>query len=250
MSTLLDELRSMKLVKTMTFTNRETGEREEKQVVLYDGLLHAARQVGLVKIETTLVQAPAQENRWTAVVQARVETKNGVYSGIGDANAENVGARVKAAFLRVAETRAKARALRDAVDLRGVLCLDELDDHQDEGKPAPRRQPVNGSRPANGPAPGQGPNGRPPQRNGSHGPNRLPQGNGSGGAQDGPRPMSEKQFNFLMKLMADEGLDHDAALMALRSAFNTNDLRTVSSAQASAKIDEITGKSVAGKTYG
>lgn len=246
MSTLLDELRSMKLVKVMTFTNRETGEREEKQVVLYDGLLHAARQVGLVKIETSLVQAPAQDNRWTAVVQARVETKTGVYSGIADANAENVGARVKSAFLRVAETRAKSRALRDAVDLRGVLCLDELDDLQDESKPNPRRGPPNGGTPTRT---GSTSNGSGPPRNGSH-PNRLPQGNGSAPQHEGPRPMSEKQFNFLMKLMADEGLDQEAAVAALKSAFGTDDLRTVTSARASAKIDEFTGKSVSGRTYG
>lgn len=250
MSSLLDELRSMKLVRTMTFTNRETGEREEKQVVLYDGLLHAARQVGLVRIETSLVQAPAQENRWTAVVQARAETKNGVYSGIGDANPENVNAKVRSAFLRVAETRAKARALRDAVDLRGIACLDELDDVQDEGKQPARRPPTNGSRPVNGSPRNGATNGRPAQRNGVQGSNRLPQGNGAGETHDGPRPMTEKQFGFLMKLMADEGVEGDAAVAALKSSFGTADLRAVTSAQASAKIDEFTGKTVAGRTYG
>lgn len=249
-STLLDELRSMKLVKVMTFTNRETGEREEKQVVLYDGLLHAARQIGLTRIETDLVLAPKEENRWTAVVQARVETKTGTYSGIGDATPENVNRRVSPAFIRVAETRAKARALRDAVDLRGVLCLDEIDDLQDEGERPPRRAPAgaNGRGPVNG-AP------RTPQRNGTPpGPNRLPQGNGSNGGpsreREGPRPMSEKQFGFLMKLMADEGFDREAAIEQLKSSFGTGDLRTVTGAQASAKIDELTGKAVAGRTYG
>ncbi|MCO5164841.1 MAG: hypothetical protein M9894_00530 [Planctomycetes bacterium] len=261
MSTLLDELRSMKLVKVMTFTNRETGEREEKQVVLYDGLLHAARQIGLTRIETDLVLAPNEENRWTAVVQARVETKTGTYSGIGDATPENVNRRVSPAFIRVAETRAKARALRDAVDLRGVLCLDEIDDLQDEGERPPRRAPAvpNGRGPGNGaPRNGNGHgNGAPraPQRNGTPpGPNRLPQGNGSNGGppreREGPRPMSEKQFGFLMKLMADEGFDREAAIEQLKSSFGTGDLRTVTATQASAKIDELTGKAVAGRTYG
>ena len=46
-------------------------------------------------------------------------------SGIGDAEPRNVSAEMKPHLLRMAETRAKARALRDAVNV-GMAALEEL----------------------------------------------------------------------------------------------------------------------------
>ena len=54
-------------------------------------------------------------------------TEAGTYTGIGDANVQNTGKMVAAHYIRMAETRAKARALRDALNVGGAA-LEELGD--------------------------------------------------------------------------------------------------------------------------
>lgn len=49
-----------------------------------------------------------------------VVTQRGAFTGLGDANPRNVNARIAPHFVRMAETRALARALRAALDI-GVL---------------------------------------------------------------------------------------------------------------------------------
>jgi hypothetical protein len=93
--------------------------------VLYAGLFDLAHRSGLKSIRTQLVQASAEANAWTALVWAEVATEAGTYTGIGDANPENVGRMVALHTNRMAETRAKARALRDCLNVGGVY-LDEL----------------------------------------------------------------------------------------------------------------------------
>lgn len=108
--------------------------REGKQFVLYAGLLDLAHRIGLVGIETSLVQSPVGPH-YTAIVHARasklvpadgtlpdrVET----YDGIGDANEANTNRGISVHQIRLAETRAKARALRDLTNV-GVTALEEL----------------------------------------------------------------------------------------------------------------------------
>jgi hypothetical protein len=107
-------------------------ERQGKQFVLYEGLLDQAHQEGLCRISTTLLQAPHPDNDNTAIVSAEVETGQGVFSGIGDANSGNVGRPIAPHIIRMAETRAKARAMRDAVNI-GVTSLEEMiDSNQDQ----------------------------------------------------------------------------------------------------------------------
>ena len=66
-----------------------------------------------------------------AVVKATVEMEDGRnFSGIGDASPENVGRNIVPHIIRMAETRAKARALRDAVNV-GATALEELSDGDD-----------------------------------------------------------------------------------------------------------------------
>ena len=99
----------------------------QKQVIKYEGLLAAAHEHGLRSISTELVQTPSKANDNVAIARAVVVTCRGAFEGIGDASPANVNARVANALIRVAETRAKARALRDAVNV-GIVSLDELDD--------------------------------------------------------------------------------------------------------------------------
>ena len=108
--------------------------RQGKQYVLFAGLLDEAHQKGLRGIDTELVQVPTAENGNVAVVKAVVEMEDGrTFSGIGDASPENVGRNITPHIIRMAETRAKARALRDAVNV-GATALEELSDG-DEAPP-------------------------------------------------------------------------------------------------------------------
>lgn len=101
--------------------------RQGKQFVLYAGLLDRAHEVGIQRLVTTLVQAPTAENGNLTIVSALVEMKTGqIFTGIGDASPENVGRMIAMHTVRMAETRAKARALRDAINVGGFAALEEL----------------------------------------------------------------------------------------------------------------------------
>ena len=100
-------------------------ERQGKRFVLYAGLLEEAHSRGLRSIETELLQIPSQENGEVAIVRAVVRTEEGKYTGIGDASPENVNRAIAPHLIRMAETRAKARALRDAINV-GVTAFEEL----------------------------------------------------------------------------------------------------------------------------
>jgi hypothetical protein len=97
------------------------------EFVRYEGLLDEAHQQGLCRISTTLIQIPRDDNGNVAIVAAEVETTRGTFSGLGDASPANVGRMILPHVLRMAETRAKARALRDAVNI-GVTAIEELGD--------------------------------------------------------------------------------------------------------------------------
>jgi hypothetical protein len=104
---------------------------DEKEVATYQGLLSRAHEEGLSSVTTRLVQVPGADNGDTAIVEATVTTSKGTFGGIGDANPGNVNRKVAAHVIRMAETRAKARALRDAVNI-GVVALEELGGDEDE----------------------------------------------------------------------------------------------------------------------
>lgn len=105
-------------------------ERQGRSFVLYAGLLDLAHSQGLRAIRTTLVQVPSEENGQTAIVHAEVDTDRGTFSGIGDASPANVARAMLTCTIRLAETRAKARALRDAVNV-GVTAFEELGENDD-----------------------------------------------------------------------------------------------------------------------
>jgi hypothetical protein len=119
--------------------------RQGKQYVLFAGLLDEAHGLGLRGIDTDLIQVPDESNGRVAIVKAMAEMEDGRrFSGIGDASPENVGRNIAPHLIRMAETRAKARALRDAVNV-GATALEELSDG-DDAPPASRTSEDSSSR--------------------------------------------------------------------------------------------------------
>lgn len=116
-------------------------ERDGKKFVKYGGLLDEAHNQGLKAIVTALIQVPDASNGDVAIVQATVTTEKGTFSGIGDASPRNVSGFLAEHIIRMAETRAKARALRDAVNV-DMTSLEELGEHEGEivAPPASEKQ--------------------------------------------------------------------------------------------------------------
>ena len=97
-----------------------------KDFVLYAGLLDLAHQIGIQSIKVKTIQYPTKDNGLEAICEAHVESKNGEnFIEIADASPRNVAPLVKEHVLRMAATRAKARALRDMTNV-GITCLEEL----------------------------------------------------------------------------------------------------------------------------
>lgn len=121
-------------------------ERNGKNYCLYAGLLDEAHRQGLREIRTNLVQIPDESNGNVAIVTATAvvgeEPHQKTFTGIGDASPNNVARAMVTCTIRLAETRAKARALRDAVNV-GAAAFEELDDTAgDPGAPtAPASSP-------------------------------------------------------------------------------------------------------------
>jgi len=104
---------------------------EGKDFVTYPGLLDLGHQKGLLKIEVEPVQIPTKENDNFAVCKAIVISKGGEsFVDVGDANPSNCNSRVSKHLLRMASTRAIARALRSMTNI-GMTCLEELADFSD-----------------------------------------------------------------------------------------------------------------------
>lgn len=64
--------------------------------------------------------------------QSTGEVRAATFSGIGDASPQNVSRNIVPHLIRMSETRAKARALRDAVNV-GATSLEELSGDDDDG---------------------------------------------------------------------------------------------------------------------
>ncbi len=105
-------------------------EMQGKQFILYDGLLDMAHQMGLVELTPEIVKLEKD----CVVFKATAVTMDGEmirkFTGHGDATPDNVNRMIKPHMIRMAETRAKARALRDLTNI-GMCSVEELggDDH-------------------------------------------------------------------------------------------------------------------------
>ncbi len=94
-----------------------------KQFMQYAGLLALAHKQGLVSLSARFIEVTGE----LALAEATAEFKDGrVFKECSDATPTNVHPKVKLHFPRMALTRAKARALRDALNI-SMCSVEELE---------------------------------------------------------------------------------------------------------------------------
>jgi len=217
------------LIRTIELKDRNGRVVGSKDVVTYQGLLSKAHEEGLKYIKTSLIQTPSEDNGRVAIARAEVETSRGMFQGYGDASPQNVNPFIVPHLIRMAETRAKARALRDAVNV-GVVSFEELDG---EGfTPGASDLGSGATEFARAPRPAR--NGQPGVRTATSRP-QPPQLNGAASL------MSEAQRRYLFRLLAGQGVQGEAALQYLKGHFAVTELSEVTKAAATALIDELVG---------
>jgi hypothetical protein len=216
-------MKADQFTRTIEIRDRQGRVTGTKEVVTYQGLLSKAHDEGLKRIATSLVQIPSDDNGRTAIAKAEVETAKGFFEALGDASPENVNSFIVPHLIRMAETRAKARALRDAVNI-GVISFEEMDDAEVPGSSehSERDRP---SQVARTPGNGRGESNTTPSRSNT--------GNG------GQAPMTEPQRRFLFRLMASQGYEGSGADEELKTRFSVASLGDVSKAEAAAMIDRL-----------
>lgn len=116
-----------------------------KDFVLFEGLLEMAHAAGLKRVETQLLQAPHKDNDMLAIVRAVIETDSGVFSALGDASPESAERPMQPHLVRLADTRAIARAMRIAVNV-GMTAVEEINASEpvmgaNGGKKATKHEP-------------------------------------------------------------------------------------------------------------
>jgi hypothetical protein len=217
---------------------------DETEAISFKGLLALAHDDGLKSVKTTVVQLPTEENGKTAVITAEVTTAKGTFTGTGDASPANVNRRIAPHVLRMAETRAIARAFRLAVNI-GVVAIEELGDDVsivgtvEEGERSSRSAPRTFRRPED-PSPG----GNEPRSDGVNGaadgaPLR------SRGRDDRPteaamgdrRAMSDEQRKLLFRLAFDLGETRETVRDRVLKALGVERLEWATRAAASKAID-------------
>ena len=197
-----------------------------KEVVLYAGLLSQAHEEGLARVKTSILQIPTEENGRLAIVKAEVETSKGLFEAIGDACPENVDPFLAPHLIRVAETRAKARAFRDAVNV-GVVSFEELDGVSLDRTP----DPGPGATPATPRAT--------PARTGSGAAPRSTSPRANSRTADPNGPMSEAQRRYLFRILAGQGYQREAAEERIKELFEVSALSEITKVAATKMIDEL-----------
>lgn len=236
-------------------------ERQGRSFCLYAGLLDLAHQQGLKSIRTELIQAPSDANNRVAICSATVTMESdGVekqFTGIGDAAPNNVAPAMQTCLLRMAETRAKARAMRDAVNI-GVAAFEELGD-EDAHDGAPERGYAIGpgraqrqERPA--PPVRSNGNGASPARTAPPMPSRRPAAEepptavavsetAQSDAKEGAGPSAmDSQLEAIRKLCQRNSIDSDTLA---KERFNAASLPALTQAQAGELIRELNGRPAA-----
>lgn len=167
-------------------------QRNGKDYVLYAGLLNAAHEEGLKGISTTIVQIGSVTNGNITIVHATVEMKEGqLFMGLGDVGPNDSNKVALGAPLRMAETRAKARALRDALNIGYLL------EGEDDEPSSPAQTPPSSARAG---APGGG------------GASTSTRSNGSSGSSAAPHPAQSTSPTHVAPTVADEEAEHIVAV--------------------------------------
>lgn len=213
--------------------DQPTAHPDARETIAYAELLKLAHDEGLKSIATELVLQPSEDNGRLAIVKASVETERGHYEGLGDADPGNVDGFLVPHLIRVAETRAKARALRDAVNV-GVVSLEELDgvSRDRTSSPGPGALPARPS--------GQSRTTTRPRGNGPY----RPRSNGSS------EPMTEGQRRYLFRIMAGQGFHKDAAEDRIKEIFEVSALSEITKTAAMQMIDQLLQTSAPGNGGG
>ena len=95
-----------------------------QETIRYPGLLAMAHEQGLIELKAEFIAVTDT----LALAAAYAVFKDGrKFWDAADATPNNVRTQVKAHFARMALTRAKARALRDALNI-GMVSLEELEE--------------------------------------------------------------------------------------------------------------------------
>jgi len=126
---------------------RESGgiiRLQGREYVTFRGLLFVAHEAGLESIDVKLVSWDPESRN--AILMATVTGDRGTFTDIGDASPTNVNRMIANATIRMASTRAQARALRSYLGV-GFTSLEELPgDRQTKPDPKPQQK---ASRPFN-----------------------------------------------------------------------------------------------------
>lgn len=124
-----------------------------KEFILYAGLLALAHKHGLESIQTEMISTEKEREAGLFIFVALVSGARGQYSGHGDASKSNVGKMIVPHILRMAETRAVARALRSYTSV-GMCSLEELGgDIEDAPKSSPPKRKPRAKKAAEPPPP-------------------------------------------------------------------------------------------------
>lgn len=93
-----------------------------KDVATYEAALDYAHQCGMMSLAVDPVQLPNESNGNTAIFSAELKREDGaVFKDIGDANPNNVPRGCTDSFIRIASSRAKARVILDAYNIKSIL---------------------------------------------------------------------------------------------------------------------------------
>ena len=134
---------------TKEFREKFVKRLQGKDFILYGGLLELAKQKGIKSLKVEIVQLPSEDNGHYAACVATLESEDGeVYSEVGDATPESVNRNIAPHLLRMAATRAKARALRDfvGIDMTALEELGEIEVSEEAAHPSKRGEASQGER--------------------------------------------------------------------------------------------------------
>ena len=199
-------------VRTVAICDEQGRVIGSRQVVTYAGLLNEAHRQGLKSLRTKLIQAPSEANAMTAISLAEVVTEKGVFRDYGDASPTSVEEPFAPHIIRLASTRAKARALRDAINW-GTIAVEEL---------------------------GEGPRGKAGDKPSSG------NGNQEGAYHiDALKPMTGRQRKYLFKLLLTKGLKAEDGHEWLAKACEVEDIKQITKKQASDLIDHLVKEAAA-----